>query len=115
MKRQPYSIFGIVGIGVKQLVKIALLALNSSYIHTNLAVRSIRDSLTSAGYSADILEYNIKDRRGAILSALYREAADIYGFSSYIWNISQMLSIADDLKKTASRKYYCIRRTGGIV
>ena len=49
MKRQPYSIFGIVGIGVKQLVKIALLALNSSYIHTNLAVRSIRDSLTSAG------------------------------------------------------------------
>ena len=99
MKRQPYSMFGIVGIGVKQLVKIALLALNSSYIHTNLAVRSIRDSLTSAGYGADIFEYNIKDRRGAILSALYREAADIYGFSSCIWNISQMLSIADDLKK----------------
>ena len=91
--------FGTDSIGVKQLVKIALLALNSSYIHTNLAVRSIRDSLTSAGYGADIFEYNIKDRRGAILSALYREAADIYGFSSYIWNISQMLSIADDLKK----------------
>ncbi len=81
------------------MVKIALLALNSSFTHTNLAVRSIRDSLVDAGYSADILEYNIKDRRGSILSALYREAADIYGFSSYIWNISQMLSLADDLKK----------------
>ena len=81
------------------MVKIVLLALNSSFIHTNLAVRSIKDSLINAGYGAEILEFNLKDRRGTILSSLYREEADIYGFSSYIWNIGEMLSLADDLKK----------------
>ena len=80
-------------------MKIVLFALNSSYSHTNLAVRCIRRSLTNAGFDARILEFNLKDRRGEILGALVGAEADIYGFSAYIWNIRELLAYASDLKK----------------
>ena len=81
------------------MLKITLLALNSSYSHTNLAVRCIKKSLNDAGYLANFLEFNLKDKRGAILSALFNSGAAVYGFSTYIWNRHEMLSLASDLKK----------------
>ena len=71
-------------------MKIVLFALNSSYTHTNLAVRAIRKSLATAGFSCEVLEFNLKDRRRRILSALADAEGDIYGFSAYIWNISEL-------------------------
>ncbi len=79
--------------------KILLFALNSSYTHTNLAVRCIRKSLTAAGYSCDIAEFNLKDKRRRVLEALVRTDADIYGFSAYIWNMRELCEFAADLKK----------------
>ncbi len=79
--------------------KIALFALNSSYSHTNSAVRCIKKSLFEAGFEAEILEYNLKDKRRNIIEALIRVDADIYGFSVYIWNIAEMCLFASDLKK----------------
>ncbi len=80
--------------------KIALFALNSSYSHTNLAVRCIADSLRSHGAGeVEIHEFNLKDRRRRILEALFNAAADIYGFSAYIWNVRELCEFAADLKK----------------
>lgn len=79
--------------------KILLFALNSSYSHTNLAVRCIRKSLTDAGFSCDIAEFNLKDKRRRVLSALVSANADIYGFSAYIWNMRELCNFAADLKK----------------
>ncbi len=80
-------------------MKILLFALNSSYSHTNLAVRCIKKSLAAAGFDADICEFNLKDKRRRVLEALVSADADIYGFSAYIWNISELYSYAAALKK----------------
>ncbi len=77
---------------------ICLFALNSSYAHTNLAVRCIKNSLALAGFDAQILEFSLKDRRRAVLDALYRADAKLYGFSAYIWNITELFAFAAELK-----------------
>lgn len=79
-------------------MKTVLFALNASYSHTNLAVRAIGTSLICAGMETAIVERNLKDTRDAVLHALYREHADIYGFSVYIWNASEMYRFAAELK-----------------
>ncbi len=80
-------------------MKIALFALNSSYVHTNLAVRCIAQSLDANGFSASVIERSMKDRTREILHALVTADADVYGFSVYIWNRSAMLSLAADLRE----------------
>ena len=80
-------------------MKVALFALNSSYSHTNLAVRAIGASLHAHGTDAVIIEKNRKDARDGVLRTLYEENADVYGFSAYIWNIGDMLRFAAELKR----------------
>ncbi len=79
-------------------MKVVLFALNGSYSHTNLAIRCLRIPLERMGYDVVLVEGNLKDRRDELLQALYRERADVYGFSVYIWNIGLMLSLGQDLK-----------------
>lgn len=79
-------------------MKILLFALNGSYSHTNLAIRCLRSPLLRAGHEVILVEKNLKDRRDEVLQILYRTRADVYGFSCYIWNVTEMLSLAEDLK-----------------
>ena len=79
-------------------MRVVLFALNGSYSHTNLAVRCLRNPLEDAGFEVRIVERNLRDRRDEILQALYENHAAVYGFSCYIWNISEMLDLAADLK-----------------
>ena len=79
-------------------MKITLFALNGSYNHTNLAVRRLRPLLEAEGYDVTFVEAGLRDADSALLELLYRENADVYGFSSYIWNINRMISLAKDLK-----------------
>ncbi len=79
-------------------MKIILFTLNASYMHTSLAIRSIAVPLRKAGYQVECLEYTLKDRRSKILERLYQADADFYGFSAYLWNIEQLVSLASDLK-----------------
>ncbi len=79
-------------------MKITLFALNGSYAHTALGVRCLGDALRTAGYPVEIVEGNLHDRTGALLARLYEADAALYGFSCYIWNIEQMLAIAENLK-----------------
>ena len=79
-------------------MKIVLFGLNGSYSHTCLALRCLRAPLERAGYDVVLCEYNLRDMNSAILSRLVSEGADVYSFSSYIWNVSSMLDIASDLK-----------------
>lgn len=79
-------------------MKVVLFGLNGSYSHTCLALRCLRAPLEAAGYDVTLCEYNLRDMNATVLSALVREAADVYSFSCYIWNIASMLDIAADLK-----------------
>ena len=80
-------------------MKTVIFALNSSYSHTSLAARAIARGMERHGLYCEIIEKNQKEKRGAILAALAEAEADVYGFSSYIWNIDDMRTYADALKK----------------
>lgn len=79
-------------------MKIVLFGLNGSYSHTCLALRCLRGALEKDGWKTELVEANLRDRRDEVLQSLYSEKADLYGFSCYIWNITEMTAIAADLK-----------------
>ena len=66
--------------------KILLVAINAKYIHSNLAVHSIRVSLEKNGYSAEVREYTINNQIEEILDDIYIRKPALIGFSCYIWN-----------------------------
>ena len=74
-----------------------LFALNGSYSHTNLAVRAIGAHLADFGIQTVIIEKSLKDTRLSVLESLVREAADVYGFSVYIWNVNEMMQFASEV------------------
>lgn len=82
--------------------KIVLFALNSSYTHTNPAVRLLKKYYESL-FSADaleikIIECNAGERDLDVINLLCAENADMYGFSVYIWNRTRMLEYARTVK-----------------
>jgi hypothetical protein len=80
-------------------MKIVLFALNSSYSHTNLAIRCLRPHLLEGGFEVRLAEGNLRDTDGSLLDMLVAEKGDIYGFSCYIWNLTQTLEIAETIAK----------------
>ncbi|MEG1657370.1 MAG: B12-binding domain-containing radical SAM protein, partial [Christensenellaceae bacterium] len=62
-------------------MKTLLIAINSSYVHTNLAVRSI---LAASKNPMELREYNINQQLSDVVSDLLD--AEIAAFSCYIWN-----------------------------
>lgn len=78
-------------------MKIVLAALNAKYIHVNLAVRSIGKYCKE--FKPVIKEYTINDNIDNIIASIHMEKADAVAFSCYIWNIEQILYIAESLKK----------------
>lgn len=78
-----------------------LFSYNASHYHTSLSVRALRTALydLETHPEVSVLEFSLKDKRDAVLNALYRENAPLYGFSAYIWNITETLSVAESLKK----------------
>lgn len=86
-------------------MKLLLCAVNAKYIHSNLAVLSLeaysRKIADEAGWEVKIKEYTINHYEEDILSDIYKEKADVVIFSCYIWNISMIYSICEDLKLAA--------------
>lgn len=81
-------------------MKTVFVAQNSSYTHTNCAVRILKNAVCGR-HSAKIIETTVNDRGGilALVEKLYKEKADAYAFSVYIWNRAQQFSAASALKK----------------
>ena len=86
------------------MMNILLVAINARYSHTNLAVRSIvtycreRQENDPSQVSLDFIEFNINQQPSQILSSLFEQHADIYLFSTYIWNKRIVFDLIDDLK-----------------
>jgi len=74
-------------------------AINSKYIHENLAVHSLRAFAGDRGVSCDICEFTINQTYEYVLDKLYIEGAHIYAFSVYIWNVSFVLRVAESLAR----------------
>lgn len=81
-------------------MNILLTAINAKYIHSNLAVYSLR-AYVAGEYrsSVEIAEYTINHRSEWILQELYRKNPDVLCFSCYIWNFDYVREIAAEYHK----------------
>lgn len=68
-------------------MKALLIAINAKYIHSNLAVYSLKASAGAYREQVEILEATINQSREEILREIYRRKPDIAAFSCYIWNV----------------------------
>ncbi len=80
-------------------MKFLLAAINAKYIHSNLAVYSLKTYAESQGYPVDLREYTINQPKDYILKDIYLQKADAVFFSCYIWNIDIVESIVGNLHK----------------
>ena len=80
-------------------MKIVLTAINAKYIHSNLAVYSLR--AYAKKYMDDIMiaEYTINQQIDEILMDLYKKQPDILCFSCYIWNLTYIETLIHEVKK----------------
>ncbi len=80
-------------------MNILLTAINAKYIHSNLAVYSIRAYAEKYGRDVRLAEYTINHRVDFILEDIYRQKPDVLVFSCYIWNIEYVKEIAAEFHK----------------
>lgn len=84
-------------------MKILLIAVNAKYIHSNLAVRSLKAYAEKhadyGGLQIELGEYTINQQTDYILRDIYRRKADVLCFSCYIWNITHIKNILREYKK----------------
>jgi len=73
-------------------IKLVLTAVNSSYIHTNLAVR-ILEQYAGQGINVSVVESTINDDIDMVCADILYARPDVIGFSCYIWNIDYVLKI----------------------
>ncbi|MCC0640808.1 MULTISPECIES: B12-binding domain-containing radical SAM protein [unclassified Clostridioides] len=79
-------------------MKILLTTLNSKFIHTNLAIRYLKEFVRNL-IEVDMKEYTINNDLDYILKDIYKNEYDIILFSTYIWNIGDIVKLCDNLKK----------------
>lgn len=81
-------------------MKFLLTAVHAKYIHTGLAVYSLR---SYAGEELrkhiEVAEYTINQQTEDILADIYRRRPDAVGFSCYIWNFSMVKKLVREIYK----------------
>lgn len=84
-------------------MKILLTAINAKYIHSNLAVYSLRAYAVNRhreyDKSVEIAEYTINQQIDGILMDLYKKKPDVICFSCYLWNIVYVEHLVKELPK----------------
>ena len=79
-------------------MKVLLTAINSKYIHSNLAVRYLRSFTKDLPYEGKIREFTINDREERILEEIILEKPDVVCFSTYIWNVEMISRLSNLIK-----------------
>ncbi|KIR02541.1 Fe-S oxidoreductase [Lachnospiraceae bacterium TWA4] len=80
-------------------MKTLLVALNSKYIHSNLAVYSLKAYAKAFRDEIEIAEYTINNYIEDILKDIYLRKPDFIGFSCYIWNVEMIHTLCIELAK----------------
>ncbi len=79
-------------------MKVVLVAVNSKYIHSNLAVKYLKAYTADMEYICDNMEFSINDREERVVEDIINERPNIVGFSCYIWNIEFVKKVATLIK-----------------
>lgn len=80
-------------------MKVVLTAINAKYIHSNLAVYSLRAYAEEYKEQIEIAEYTINQQLDDILMDLYKKKPDVLCFSCYIWNLTYVEDLIREVKK----------------
>ena len=79
-------------------MKVVLVGINSQYFHSNLAIRYLKSFNKDLNCEIILREFTVNDRKENIVKELYKENADIIGFSTYIWNVTLVSEVSQILK-----------------
>ncbi|MDY0151363.1 MAG: DUF4080 domain-containing protein [Candidatus Cloacimonas sp.] len=79
--------------------KILLVAINSSWSQSNLALFYLREMLSGLSYQVIMRDFTLKDYPADVMKALYQQQPDIICFSAYIWNREYLQKLIPELKK----------------
>lgn len=94
-------------------MKILLVSVNASYMHTNLAIRDLKNyAEKNCGCDIEIqlAEYTINQPVGEVLRGIAASAADWILFSTYIWNAEYVCKLLPEIKKILPS---CVLGAGG--
>ena len=80
-------------------MKILLTAINAKYIHSNLAVYSLKASAGIYEDQVELAEYTINHQMDEIFAGIYRRKPELLLMSCYIWNRREVTETAASLKK----------------
>ena len=80
-------------------MKILLTAINAKFIHSSLAIRSLKAYCPELANNITSIEYTINNSEDYILADIFKQKPDIICFSCYIWNINMVVSLSKNLKK----------------
>lgn len=76
-----------------------LVAINAKYIHSNLAVYSLRAYAKQYREEIDIAEYTINQQTNDILMDIYKKKPDMLCFSCYIWSLTYAETVIREIGK----------------
>ena len=80
-------------------MKVLLTAINAKYIHSNLAVYSLKASAGDYKDCVEIAEFTINNQPDYILKEVYKRKPDVLMFSCYIWNLSMIEDVMREFHK----------------
>ena len=80
-------------------MNILLVAINAKYIHSNLAVYSLKSYAKEYQEHIRIAEYTINHQIEYILQQIYKQEPDVLCFSCYIWNFRYVQELITELHK----------------
>ena len=80
-------------------MRILLTAINAKYIHSNLAVYSLKGSAGKYEPMTELAEYTINHQMEEIFAGIYRKKPELLLFSCYIWNRREVVETAESIKK----------------
>lgn len=84
--------------------KIFLIGINAKFIHSNLAIRSIKSYVEKiTNVPIGICEFTINQPLELIIREIYKLKPDLIGFSCYIWNYDLVKKLTKELKKILPR------------
>lgn len=80
-------------------MRILLTAINAKYIHSNLAVYSLKASAGELSSHVELAEYTVNHRTEEILREIYLRKPEVLLFSCYIWNIEMVKELIRECAK----------------
>ena len=78
-------------------MRVLLVALNAKFVHTNLALRYLREGVRTVFPNVILREFSINDHLDRVAAEIYEAKADVIGFSCYIWNLKEVVALIRQL------------------